>query len=146
MKKRFTNQFKAETAIELLQGNKTIGQISSERKVAATQLSQWRAIALKGLPRLFEDEQRELEKQQSAHEQEMEKLYAEIGRLTSELNWLKKDGRRVESINAGWTDRLGQHRVRHCQASGIVESESERSVLRAGDGFERRIVDQAQDR
>ena len=90
MKKRFTNQFKAETAIELLRGSKTIGQISSERKVAPTQLSQWRAIALKGLPRLFEDEQRELEKQQAAHEQELEKLYAEIGRLTSELNWLKK--------------------------------------------------------
>jgi transposase-like protein len=90
MRKRFTNQFKAETAIELLQGDKTIGQIASERKVAPTQLSQWRAIVLKGLPRLFDDQERALDKLRAEHEAEREKLYAEIGRLTSELNWLKK--------------------------------------------------------
>jgi transposase len=58
--------------------------------VAPTQLSQWRAIVLKGLPGLFDDEQRELAKQRAAHEAELEKLYAEIGRLSSELSWLKK--------------------------------------------------------
>ena len=90
MRKRFTNQFKAEAALETLRSDKTLGQIASERQVAPTQLSQWRAIVLKGLPDLFADEQREIEKQKAAHEAETEKLYAEIGRLTSELNWLKK--------------------------------------------------------
>lgn len=90
MRKRFTNQFKADAALDALRGDKTLGQIASERQVAPTQLSQWRGIVLKGLPDLFGDEQRELEKQKAAHESEMEKLYAEIGRLTSELNWLKK--------------------------------------------------------
>jgi transposase-like protein len=90
MRKRFTSQFKAEAALDTLRGNKTMGQIASERQVAPTQLSQWRGIVLKGLPNLFADEQREIEKQQVAHDAETEKLYAEIGRLTSELNWLKK--------------------------------------------------------
>jgi transposase-like protein len=90
MRKRFTNQFKAAVALELLRGDKTIGQIASERKVAPTQLSQWRAAVLKGLPSLFEDEQRAVDKLQAEHEAEREKLYAEIGRLTSELNWVKK--------------------------------------------------------
>jgi transposase-like protein len=90
MRKRFTNQFKAEAALEALRGDKTLGQIASERQVAPTQLSQWRAMVLKGLPDLFGDEQRELEKQKGAHDTETEKLYAEIGRLTSELHWLKK--------------------------------------------------------
>lgn len=90
MRKRFTNQFKAAVALELLRGDKTIGQIASERKVSPTQLSQWRAAALKGLPSLFEDEQRAVDKLQAEHEAEREKLYAEIGRLTSELSWLKK--------------------------------------------------------
>jgi transposase-like protein len=90
MRKRFTNQFKAEVALDMLRGDKTIGQIASERKVAPTQLSQWRATVLQGLPGLFDNEQREIEKQRAAHEAELEKLYAEIGRLTSELNWLKK--------------------------------------------------------
>ncbi len=90
MRKRFTNQFKAEVALELLRGDKTIGQIASERAVAPTQLGQWRATVLKGLPSLFDDEQRVVERLQDEHEAEREKLYAEIGRLTSELNWLKK--------------------------------------------------------
>lgn len=90
MRKRFTNQYKAEVALDVLRGDKTIGQVASERKVAPTQLSQWRATVLKGLPSLFDDEQRAIEKQRAVHEAELEKLYAEIGRLTSELNWLKK--------------------------------------------------------
>lgn len=90
MRKRFTNQFKAEVALDLLRGDRTIGQIASERKVAPTQLSQWRATLLNGLPSLFDNEQRAIEKQRTAHEAELEKLYAEIGRLTSELTWLKK--------------------------------------------------------
>lgn len=90
MRKRFTNQFKAETAIELLRGDKTIGQIASDRKVAPTQLSQWRATVLKGIPSLFDDETQAVDKLRSEHEAEREQLYAEIGRLTSELSWLKK--------------------------------------------------------
>jgi putative transposase len=90
MRKRFTNQFKAEVALELLRGDKTIGQIAGERKVAVTQLAQWRSIALKGLPSLFDDEQRAIQKAQAAHEAEKDKLFAELGRTTSELNWLKK--------------------------------------------------------
>ena len=67
MRKRFTNQFKAEVVLELLRGDKTIGQIASERKVAVSQLSQWRSIALKGLPSLFDDEQRGIYKAQAAY-------------------------------------------------------------------------------
>jgi putative transposase len=40
--------------------------------------------------RLFEDEQRDLERQRAAHEEERAKLYAEIGRLATQLAWLKK--------------------------------------------------------
>jgi hypothetical protein len=43
--------------------------------------------------RLFEDEQRAVDKPQA----EREKLYAEIGRLTNELSWLKKGGRCAEA-------------------------------------------------
>ena len=62
----------------------------SRTLTASTQLTQWRNLAIKGLPSLFEDEQRALQKERAANEAEREKLFAEIGRLTSELNWLKK--------------------------------------------------------
>ena len=90
MRKRFTTQFKAEVARELLREEKPMSRIASERGVAATQLNEWKATASKGLVRLFEDEQRDIEKLRAAQEEERAKLYAEIGRLTTQLTWLKK--------------------------------------------------------
>ncbi len=90
MRKRFTPQFKAEVTRELLREDKPLSRIASERGVATTQLSEWKATAIKGLVRLFEDDQRDLHKLKAAHEEETAKLYAEIGRLTTQLAWLKK--------------------------------------------------------
>jgi transposase-like protein len=90
MRKRFTTQFKAEVARELLREEKPMSRIASERGVAATQLNEWKATASKGLVRLFEDEQRDIEKLRAAQEEERATLYAEIGRLTTQLTWLKK--------------------------------------------------------
>ena len=70
MRKRFTTQFKAEVARELLREEKPMSRIASERGVAATQLNEWKATASKGLVRLFEDEQRDIEKLRAAHEEE----------------------------------------------------------------------------
>ena len=50
-------------------------------------MGRWKIIALENLPRLFEAE---TEKVQQQHEQQVQELYAEIGRLTTELSWLKK--------------------------------------------------------
>jgi transposase-like protein len=38
MRKRFTNQFKAEVTLDLLRGDKTIGQIASVLPLAAVAL------------------------------------------------------------------------------------------------------------
>jgi putative transposase len=90
MKKRFTNTFKAQVARELLQGEKTLSQISAEYEVATTQLSQWKSTALKGLPSLFEDDHKVLEQVKADHVRRMDELYGEIGRLTTQLAWLRK--------------------------------------------------------
>ena len=90
MRKHFTPQFKADVVQELLRGDKPLARIAAERGVAPTQLNEWKATATKGLVRLFEDDQRDLHKLKAAHEEEKAKLYAEIGRLTTQLAWLKK--------------------------------------------------------
>jgi transposase-like protein len=90
MKKRFTSTFKAQVVRELLQGEKTLSQISAEYEVAATQLSQWKATTLKGLPSLFEDEHKAIERVKADYERRLEELYGEIGRLTTKLAWLQK--------------------------------------------------------
>ena|SRR5215216_199763 len=89
MKKVYTSAFKAQVVIELLKEEKTLAQISAEHGVHANVLRDWRTQALKGLPSLFErrDNVAELK---TAHAEQIEDLYAQIGRLTTQLSWLKK--------------------------------------------------------
>jgi putative transposase len=52
-------------------------------------LRSWRELALKELPSIFAQRD-SLVDVQTAHAQQLEELYAEIGRLTTQVNWLKK--------------------------------------------------------
>jgi hypothetical protein len=61
-----------------------------------TVLCEW-AIARKGLASLYERRDN-LADQQAAHAKQLEDLYAEIGRLTTQLNWLKKTSPAVSGI------------------------------------------------
>src|SRR5438552_14026941 len=89
MRKQYTSAFKAKVVQELLKEEKTLVQMASEYEVHPTQLKTWRAIALEGMPSLFErqDSTRELK---AAHEEQLTELYAEIGKLTTQVTWLKK--------------------------------------------------------
>lgn len=87
MTKHFSAAFKAKVVQELLKEEKTLGQLAAEYGVSTKQLGRWKSQALENLPRLFEPE---AEKLQQQHEQQVQELYAEIGRLTTELSWLKK--------------------------------------------------------
>ena len=89
MRKRYSPSFKAEVILEILQEEKTLAQIASERGVHPNQLSAWKAQVLQGLPSLFEPDQQAVRALQAAHDQQLQAL-AEIGRLTTQVNWLKK--------------------------------------------------------
>lgn len=89
MKKVYSSAFKAQVVLELLKEEKTIAQLSSEHGVHATVLREWKLIALTGLASLFERRDTGVE-QAAAHDKQVEELYAEIGRLTTQVNWLKK--------------------------------------------------------
>jgi transposase-like protein len=90
MRKSYSPTFKAQIVQELLREEKTIAQLAAEHGVHPNQLSKWKTIALKGLPGLFE-ERTTVESLRSAHEVELTALYAEIGRLTTQVAWLKKN-------------------------------------------------------
>ena len=89
MRKQFTAAFKAKVVHELLKEEKTFAQIAAEYEVHPTQLKSWRAVALEGLPGLFEKQDSTAELRR-AHEQQLTELYAEIGRLSTQVAWLKK--------------------------------------------------------
>ena len=89
MRKQYTAAFKAKVVQELLKEEKTLAQIASEYEVHPTQLKNWRAVALEGLASLFEKQDSTVVLQ-AAHEQQLTDLYAEIGKLTTQVTWLKK--------------------------------------------------------
>ena len=72
---------------ELLKEEKTLAQLSSEYGVSTTQLTRWKNYALAEMPRLFETKD---DKSQEKYDRKINDLYAEIGRLTTQVNWLKK--------------------------------------------------------
>lgn len=89
MRKQYSASFKAEAVKELMKEEKTISQLASEIGVHPTQLKEWKKIALQGLPELFSREGQIRERSQE-QEQRVNELYSEIGRLTTQVNWLKK--------------------------------------------------------
>ncbi len=89
MKKNYTSAFKAKLVLELLKGEKALSQLASEHKVHPNLLPNWRDLALADFASLF-DKKNLTADLQSAHELEVEELFSQIGRLTTQVNWLKK--------------------------------------------------------
>ncbi len=94
MRKRYSAEFKAKVVTELLKEEKTLSQLASESGVSSKQLTRWKNHALTEMPRLFETKE---DKGKEKYETKLNALYAEIGRLTTQVNWLKKkSGLRLE--------------------------------------------------
>lgn len=79
--------FKAKVALEALKEQKTLAQLSSEYKVHASQIRQWRKQLLEELPQVFSDR-----RQRGDQEKDdlIAELYRQIGQLKVEADWLKK--------------------------------------------------------
>ncbi len=91
MKKSYSPGFKAHIVREVLKEEKSVNQLAAEHGLHPNQLYRWREIALAGLPSLFARETaQEQAGKEAAHEQQLQELYAEIGKLTTQLTWRKK--------------------------------------------------------
>jgi transposase len=95
-RKQYTAEFKAKLVKEMLKEEKKVGQLAAEYEVHSNMLYRWREQALAGLPGLFSDQAaQELAAKEAEWQQEREALYAEIGRLTTQVTWLEKKSRAV---------------------------------------------------
>ena len=89
MRKNYTSEFKAKAVIEILREAKSINEIAAERGVHVNQLGRWKKTAIEGLPQIFDDNKKR-KNEQKDHEEKIQELYAQIGELTTKVNWLKK--------------------------------------------------------
>jgi transposase-like protein len=92
-RKSYTGEFKARVVLEMLKEEKTVAQLSSEHGIHASVLHQWKAAAIEALPETLSDKRHQngsAKREAAEQEQKVQELYAQIGRLTTQLSWLKK--------------------------------------------------------
>ncbi len=88
-RKQYSPAFKAQIVQELLREEKTVAQVAAEHGIHPTQLHQWRSVAVAGLPELFSRSD-SIGKLKARYEGQLEDLYAQLGRVTTQLAWLKR--------------------------------------------------------
>jgi putative transposase len=86
-RRRFTDTFKAQVAIEAIKGVKTLAELAAEYQVHPNQISDWKRQLLAGAPELFSSGSARRTK---TEEELTAPLYEEIGRLKMDLKWLEK--------------------------------------------------------
>lgn len=89
-RRKFTNTFKTEVVLEALKEKLTVAQLAEKYKLYPTQISAWKAEFLEKSTSVFGADQAETNVQKAKKEKLEEDLYAQIGRLKMENEWLKK--------------------------------------------------------
>lgn len=79
--------FKAKVALDAVKEQETIAMLATKYGIHPTQLSHWKKQLVEGAELIFAGEHSHSTQD---YEAERDRLYQEIGRLATELNWLKK--------------------------------------------------------
>ena len=87
IRKQHSGAFKAKVVLEALKGQRTISELASEYGVHPNQITNWKKLAIEGLPAIFSNQKEKSEKRSQEVETE---LYKQIGQMKVELDWLKK--------------------------------------------------------
>ena len=86
-RRRFTDKFKAEVAIDAVRGVKTLAELAAQYRVHPNRVSSWKKQLLRKAPELFATGKNGGSK---TDEELTAPLYEEIGRLKMDLRWLEK--------------------------------------------------------
>ena len=86
-RKRYTPTEKAKIALEVIKGELTMAQIITKYSVHATQANAWKKHLLNHLPDVFGEQAKQ---EIIDHDKQLTELYAQIGRLKVENDFLKK--------------------------------------------------------
>lgn len=91
MSKRYNNyepEYKLKVAIEALRNMSTVSEIASKYKIHSARVSEWKKHLLENGPEIFKSKSHN--KRSIAIGEDVDFLQQQIGKLTIELEWLKK--------------------------------------------------------
>lgn len=89
MRRKISPLLKAKVALEAIKGLRSINEIASEYEVHPNQVSQWKKQFQDNAENLFSKTDKKSKEDRTSDEMN-EKLYAKIGKLEMELEFLKK--------------------------------------------------------
>jgi len=86
-KRQYTNSEKIKIALDAIKGELTIAQISSKYEVHSTQITNWKKLAIEAMGTCFS---KKPSPKTNEDQKLIEDLYKQIGKLSTECEWLKK--------------------------------------------------------
>lgn len=93
-RKRYSAAEKAKVVLEILREESTLNEIAQKYEVSPQLISRWKTEFLNNMPVVFDKKSTEMEQLKQEHEAEKEELINQIGQLTVDMNWLKKNNNR----------------------------------------------------
>ncbi len=90
-KQKLSKQEKSKIVLAILRNDRTANEIASQYGVNPNVISRWKQTAIEGLPELFEDKRKKIDRSSyQEQEQKIERLEKLVGQREYELDWLKK--------------------------------------------------------
>lgn len=86
-KRKFSAEFKAKVALEAIREQNTISEIAAKHQLHPNQITQWKKQFLDNSASVFSSGKAD---SNTDHEEEMAKLYQQIGKLQVANDFLKK--------------------------------------------------------
>lgn len=93
-RRKFSAEFKAKVVIEALRERSTTEELARKWEIHPTQINTWKKEFLSNAAAAFEGAGGGGDK--NGQEQEIERLYAQIGQQKVELDWLKKKWQQLQ--------------------------------------------------
>jgi transposase-like protein len=92
MRKSYPTSFKTKVVLDILKGDRLLNEVASSYEIHPSLATRWKNTFLENCHRSFDDS--DVNKESNAIIKELRELtddlYRQIGKLTSEREWLKK--------------------------------------------------------
>ena len=98
-RRKFSAEFRAKVALEAIKNQKTLAQLSQQYQVNPITISKWKSEMVERAADVFRGAHTKVDADASV---ETDKLYAQIGQLKVENDFLKKSARKLGISDSGW--------------------------------------------
>lgn len=98
-RRKFSAEFKAKVALEAIKNQKTLAQLSQQFEVNPITISKWKSEFLENMSSIFGSGESSMKQESTV---DLDKLYAQIGQLKVENDFLKKSAKKLGIPESEW--------------------------------------------